>query len=70
MEELIKNMMFDINYNSLYFITAHQGKVKGGEITLLFNLYEKRMDKDWYYFKATEKTLDELKEVLTKLGVK
>lgn len=43
MEELIKNMMFDINYHPLYFITAHQSRIESGKIILLYNLHKKKL---------------------------
>ena len=70
MEDLIKNMMFDINYHPLYFITAHQGRIESGKITLLYNLHKKEVINNWYYIQASDRALDELKEVLIKLGVK
>ena len=70
MEELIKNMMFDINYHPLYFITAHQGRIdKSGKITLLFDVYKKEIQDVWYYTIASKRTLEEIKQILIHLGV-
>ena len=69
MEDLIKNMMFDINYHPLYFITAHQGRIESGKITLLYNLYKKEIINNWYSVQASDRTLDELKETLIKFNI-
>lgn len=69
MEELIKNMMFDINYHPLYFITAHQSRIESGKIILLYNLHKKEVINSWYYVWASDRTLDELKELLIKFNI-
>ena len=63
-DDIIKNMMFDINYHSRYFITSIQGI--GSK--LYYNLYDKETKDNWGYYNdiANTRTLDELKEILIK----
>lgn len=70
-DEIIKNMLFDINYHPIYFITSTQGK--GNSLNnynpfLYFNLHDKtQKDNHGYYYQiASLRTLEELKEILKK----
>ena len=65
-DEIIKNMMFDINYHSKYFITANETVGYGSENILTYNLFNKKNKHIFYEKIATQRTLEELKEILKK----
>ena len=64
-DEIIKNIMFDINYHPKYFITASERLARPANI-FFYNLYNKTNQKVFAEEIANNKTLKELKEILKK----